>query len=79
MILDAVRELVLRLPHVVDRVAVVMVMLVVALQIVLAEMVHWYVRYLHFVFRSLYWPLEMHVRAGHRNMMIMIQRYHASD
>lgn len=81
MVLDAVREFILGLRHVVDRVAIVMAMLVVAVQIVmLAEMVHRYVRHFHFVFRSLHRPLEMHVRAGHRDMMIMaVQWYHASD
>ncbi|KAL0131453.1 hypothetical protein PUN28_002765 [Cardiocondyla obscurior] len=39
MVLDAVRELVLGLRHVVDRVAVVMVMFVVVQIVVLAEMV----------------------------------------
>lgn len=81
MVLDAVREFVLRLRHVVDRVAVVVVMRLVVQIVMLAEViVHRYVRYFHLVFRSLHRPFEMHVRAGHRDMMIMaVQRYHAGD
>lgn len=86
MVLDAVRELILGIPHVVDRVTVVMAMLVIlAVQVVvLAEVVHHDVRHFHLVLRALHRPVEVHVGAGHRGVMMIVecaavQRYHAGD
>lgn len=85
MVLDAVRELILRIPHVVDRVTILMAMLVIlAVQVVvLAEVVHHDVRHFHLVLRALHRPVEVHVGTGHRAVMIVeyaaVERYHAGD
>jgi len=86
MILDTVGELILGMRHVVDGVAVLVAVLVLVApvqEVVLSEMVVQHdVRHLHLVLWSLHRPVEMHVRAGHRGMMVMedaVQRYHAGD
>lgn len=85
MVLNAVRELILRISHVVDRITVVMTMLVILTVqvVVLAEMVHHDVRYFHLVLRALYGSVEVHVGTGHRAVMIVecaaVQGYHAGD